>query len=551
MNNGLNATFDFLTKTENKKAVEVLTAGMDCSHKPSRTRSVQAILKRREADGHVEVFRRLSKLDEKCHSYIKERAKRMVNVVSETLEQGDHKAAVEACDAILEFRLYDVLPGLMATAEKPDCAESDLAAQTTLKLAELFYGELSGADDQPKRKDIENVRRQMTSTLEDAARRYLKHKRLEIVEAFLLVTKSSNVTLRNLLRSPEEAAHAAVVEVLGKSRHGGVIRLLLGFLEDPQMPRRIMRVMCERTDSKFVTNLLQRACPGQSRAKTYIETLKRFDDIAWAEPEYELLGELDGENQGNAVELLMASSLDRERVLDIIEYVLAVGKPLGRRTAARALADFPGPRADALALKSRGDRDAEVRANILKQLRPRKIPGAMTLLMRMVDKAPEAVRAALSEALPEFSFRQFMMNFDAMPDEIQPLSGRLVRQIDLDAGKQLQAELGLLSPVRRRRAVKVAAAMGLVRELEEFIVPLMSDSDHMLRVAAAQTLADCETETSWESLRDALFDRSVMVQEAAEQSLLRISQSLLIVRDDDEENENEEPSIENQTTQVG
>ncbi len=549
MKNGLNATFDFLAKTENKKAVEVLTAGMDCSHKPSRTRSVKAILQRRDEEGHAEVFRRLAKLDEKSHSYIKERAKRLVGVVSHTLEEGDHKQAVEACDAILEFRLYDVLPGLLATAEKQSCRESDLAAETILKLAELFYGELSGADDQPRRKDIENVRRQMTSTLEDAARRYLKHNRLEIVEAFLLVAKSSNATLRNLLRSPEEAAHAAVVEVLNTSQHGGVIRLLLSFLEDPQMPRCALRVMCKRTDPKFVTNLLQRACPGQSRVKTYIETLRRFNDITWAEPEYEMLAGLDEENQGNAVELLMASSLDRQRVLDILEYMLADGKPLGRRTAARALADLPGPRADALALKSLEDSDPGVRANILKQLRPRKIPGAMTLLIRMVDKAPEPVRAALSETMPEFSFRQFVTNFDSMPEGIQPLSGQLVRQIDLNTPKLLQIELGVLSPVRRRRAINVAAAMGLVRELEEFIVPLMSDNDHMVRVAAAQALADCETETSWESLRDALFDSSVVVQEAAERSLLRISQSLQKVCDDEEE-ENQESDLEDQTSRA-
>lgn len=535
MSRGLNATFGFLARTENKKAVEILIAGMDCRHKPSLTRSVRAILERRDSEGHAEVFRRLPKLDEKCHEYVSERAKRLVNVVSETLERGDHKAAVEACNAIMKFKLYEVLPGLLATAEKQGGAESDLAAETVLKLAELFYGELSGADDRPRRKDIENVRRQMTSSLEDAARRYFKHQRLEIVEAFMLVAKSSNVTLRNLLRSPEEAAHAAVVEVFTKSEQGGVIRLLLGFLEDPQMPRSALRVMCARSDARFVTNLLQRACCGQTCGKLYAETLKRFDDIAWAQAGNALLCELDEDDQGNAVALLAASSVDRDRVLDVIEYLLAQGKPLGRRTAAKALADFPGPRADALAVRSLSDADAEVRANIVTQLRPRQIPGAMTLLVRMVDNAAEPVRVALGEALPEFSFRQFMMNFDSLPESLQQFSGHLVRRIDTGVAARLMAELGLLSPVRRRRAVNAAAALGLVRELEEQILPLMSDEDHMVRLATAQALADCETETSWESLRDALFDRSVVVQEAAEQSLLQICRSLQRVREDEEE----------------
>ena len=81
-------------------------------------------------------------------------------------------------------------------------------------------------------------------------------------------------------------------------------------------------------------------------------------------------------------------------------------------------------------------------------------------------------------------------------------------------------------------------------------MPLLSDKDHMVRAAAAGALAESETETSWESLRDALFDSSVVVKEAAEQSLLRISQSLQKVDNDEEEDEVEEPSTENQTTPV-
>jgi HEAT repeat protein len=48
----------------------------------------------------------------------------------------------------------------------------------------------------------------------------------------------------------------------------------------------------------------------------------------------------------------------------------------------------------------------------------------------------------------------------------------------------------------------------------------------MVRIAAADTLAECDTLPSWEALRDAMLDRSVAVQETAEKSLERICQSL-------------------------
>jgi len=83
--------------------------------------------------------------------------------------------------------------------------------------------------------------------------------------------------------------------------------------------------------------------------------------------------------------------------------------------------------------------------------------------------------------------------------------------------------------------------MGQAREMEQLIINRLSDDDHMVRIVAAEALADCDTMPTWEALRDALLDRSVMVQEAAEQSLMRMCQSLLPEEDEAaEEKEKEE-----------
>jgi HEAT repeat protein len=68
--------------------------------------------------------------------------------------------------------------------------------------------------------------------------------------------------------------------------------------------------------------------------------------------------------------------------------------------------------------------------------------------------------------------------------------------------------------------------MGLLHDLEKVVIELLSDEDHMVRIAAAGALAECDTLPSWEALRDAMLDRSVAVQETAEKSLERICQSL-------------------------
>jgi HEAT repeat protein len=304
-----------------------------------------------------------------------------------------------------------------------------------------------------------------------------------------------------------------------------VIRLLLGFLEEPQMPRVVREVLAGRCDPKFVRHLCRAL--GSRISKTAAETLAQFETFAWARAGHEVLAELDDAEQEGAVQLLLASSVDRQQALEVIGHLLLEGKPGGRRAAARALARFQSAEAAALTLKALDDEDPEVRAAMIVQLRPRKIPGAFSLLIRLVDHPQEEVQQALREALPEFTFQHFMGSLDSMADELRRIAGHLVRKIDAGVEARLAAEMECLSPVRRRRAVLAAAAMGLVRQMEQTIIKRLSDEDHMVRVAAAKALADCTSAPTWEALRDALLDRSYVVREAAEESLEKISGFLM------------------------
>jgi len=524
MKAGLKATFQFLAKTENEAAVDVLVAGLDCPEASSRHGALRALLDRRSPAGHREVFRKLATLDEASRAIVNERSERISDAVTETLQNPDPQACAAACDAIVSFRLYGALPAVVALLVDEGNPHSELMAKTALKLTEQFYEELSGAGDQPKFRQQDTIRNRVTAALEDATRKFHRHERPEAVEALLIVAKQKNVTLRQLLQRTEESSHEAIVERLSGSSRGGVIRLLLGFLEDPQMSAVVSKVICGRCDLKFVDHLLQKIGPRPSRAVA--ETLGRFDSVAWAEPGHELLERISSAAQEGAVQLLLRSSIDRERVLEVIGHLLLKGKPAGRRAAAQALAQFKGPRAATLAVQALNDQDPEVQAAIIPQLRPQKIPSAMSLLIRMVDNIDERVRAALREAMPEFTFRHFLTNFDSMPEELQSIAGHLVQKIDSQAAEKITAEMGSPSPVRRRRAVQAAGTMGLIKDVEKLAIGLLSDEDHMVRVAAAKSLSDCKSMPSWEALRDALLDRSVIVQEAAEQSLEQISRSL-------------------------
>ena len=158
----------------------------------------------------------------------------------------------------------------------------------------------------------------------------------------------------------------------------------------------------------------------------------------------------------------------------------------------------------------------------------------------MVDSSSEEVRQAVRENLPEFSVPLFLKNIRNLPEGVVAAVGNLVRKIDADAPALLRAELTCISPVRRRKALEAARAMGVVGELEQTVIELLNDEDHMVRTEAANALATCRTLPSWEALRDALLDNSMTVQGAAERSIEQISRSLMQDSMADNESEMEE-----------
>lgn len=525
MKPGPKATFQFLAKTENEAAVEVLASGLDSDYEATRHGALRALLERRNETGHRAIFKRLGKFDENDREIIAERPARLVRVVAEVLKDSNPQAIEKACATVEHFRLYDAVPSLISALVQENNPNASILAKTVLRLTEAFYAELCENESQPKRRDMSGLRDRITLDLEDAVRKFHRHRQSEVVEALLMLAKQKNVTLRNLLSRPEEASYDSIVELLRTSEQGGVVRLLLGLLEDPKSPLVVAEVIGSRTDAKFIGYLAQAVGPHPSRAVA--ESLERIRSIAWAVPEHPVLTELDDAIQDGVVQILVGSSLGREQVMAVLAYLSRQGQPAGRRAAIRALKEFDEPGIDQLIVDGLADPSPGVRAEAVLQVRPRQILGALSMLVRMVDDPNKEVRRALKIAMPEFSFRQFLSNFDDMAPEQRQVAGALVVKIDDECLAQILHQLNRPSPVWRRRAVLASLAMGVVPRLEKRIIELLADEDHIVRVAAATALADCKSVPSWEALRDAMMDRSYVVKEAAEGSLQQISAALM------------------------
>lgn len=518
MSEGLQATFDLLAATGNEAAVGVLLPGLDSPWTVIRDRSLEAIVTRRNEVGHHEIIRRLHTLDDRARETLEQHPGRMTQALRDAVLSGDRQFCANGCLAAVWLREYDLVPTLVNAVEDQANPNADEAAATLSRLCELLYAELAEGEAHRGR-DPQVIRRRTVAALEDSIRRFGRHKRTEIAEAFVLLVKRDNAALKQILGDPHHVAFLALVDALSRGTSGGVIRLLLSFLDDPAAPTVALSVLAKRTDRKMIAYLLRKI--GREPSAVVAKNLKRITTVAWIDGRTGLVAELDDAAQHAAVRLVMASGVARDQAFEMIEHLLAEGRPGGRRAAAEALEQFSGAAANALALRALEDTDPYVQAAVARQLRRRGIPGALPRLLELVESSHAVVRGAVRESLTEFSANRFLAAWDMLEDEARHSTGALVKKIDPQTAPLLAAEMESKLRSRRLRAVAVARTIGSVAELEQSLVGLLEDEDHMVRAAAAEALAEGVTVTSRDALGRALADRSIAVQEAARRSLDR------------------------------
>ena len=291
------------------------------------------------------------------------------------------------------------------------------------------------------------------------------------------------------------------------------------------MPHVVREAITARSDLKFAQSLLRSV--GERPTRALQDKLKLFKGFQWARPDHPVLNELDEQSQTVAAEVFAATAADRDLVAQFVEHQAMSPNVGGRRGAARALDALDRVRAGKVILTGLNDSDPEVRAAMTLHLRPRRVPQALVLLVRMVDDPAPEVHEAVRKAMPEFRVRRFLRNYEQISEELVPVAGELIRKIDdLDGPELLEAEMRSDSSLRRRRAVEVTVAMGLVGRFESDLIELLADENHTVRKKAVEALSTTRSRHAQKAIIESLYDPSPLVQEAAEIGLCAVADSL-------------------------
>ena len=519
---GLSRTMQVLSSTGNEAAVDLLLAALESPRSETRESAVRGLLERRSLRCQRALVQHWHTFDEPIKQIVAERPGRIHNALRDALLGKDPKLCSNACDAVLWVREYDLFPVLLTATEDRANPQADETARTLLALAETLYEEFSSPRDYRIRRDPQLIRQHLLGHLDEAVARYDQHRRVEVLDAFLLLTTRENATLKRVLLNPHDKSFVRLIDVLTTSSRPGIMRLLLAFLDDPHAPHAALSALGHRTDETFRRHLLKKLVEVTPAMKA---NLKRVESISWLREDPRRLLPLTDDEQAAVITLATASGLKRAAVYEVIQFLLLHGSVGGRRAAAQAIAEFTGPEVSQVVLAAIDDQDPQVQANLLVQLRERGIPGAMTKLLELADSPHLIVRQAVQHCLAEFSFKRYLAAFDMLSPSVRISTGALVRKIDLETPAQIAVELQAPSRQRKQRALEIVACLGIATEVEPQLIELLADDEPSIRLDATQLLASCDSAETRQALRMAMLDRHAEVKSSAERALRSVTET--------------------------
>lgn len=524
MTSGLAITEQALARTRNRAALALLASGLESRSSEVRQAAIRATLRRRDILSHTQLIAHFHELDDADRDVLRATHQAMPHHAAAALKaallRGDAALCRNACDIVHHCRDHDLFATLLKALEQPQHRHAQKISTTIVQFAIDLHDEVvAWARGDRNRRDPSFARRQVLLALERGLKRKTEYNPAGVIDAFLLLAPVDNHTLLEIIRKSNHPCHYQLISSLGSSRTKAVMERLVAFLHDSDAPAAAIEAIGRRSDGAFADYLLHELKhPVSLRV---LHNMKRMRTVKWLEEKQGRLLEFEGRVQAIAVDLAMASSIDRDAQFSLLALLMRQGLGEGRRASCNALAEFRSPEANELIVAALKDPDASVQAAALRQLRPRRMPNALGLLVASLESSQVEVRDAARSSLAEFNFVRYRAMFDLLDDVALRSTGSLVRQVDQTASEKLCEELAAPSASTKLRGIEMAVAMGAVDDVCEQLIGLCRHENVAVRKEAVAALAFATSENAEEALNFAARDENRSVADAARQSLAR------------------------------
>ncbi|MCA9106018.1 MAG: HEAT repeat domain-containing protein [Pirellulaceae bacterium] len=517
---GLESTFDLLRSERSAHAESVWLAAMRSDRRFVRDAAFRASLAGAPLSVQCEVLRRWKTYDDATRRELAAAIPKFNAGLRSCLSSKSEEDRAAAVAIALSLRIHGVIPELVHLAEDGDEATRDSAARVVLRLAQSLKAQQL---EQPSDASTEHTYARVHGCLEQAVKRFNNHRRLEIVEAFLLLTSVDNETLLAILHEPTNVHAMAVNKELQRVRFETLPDpLVVDFVHGSAVPEPIRRLWHERDDERFFRRFLASLGTAPS-LQNALANLKRLDEPVWLTDARERIDCLSFDEQRGFIVLVGAVQLehedDRPKLLcDVATH----GELANQVEATRRLAEFRTDEVSHLILELAESGPVSVKAEALSQLKDRNLPGAMSRLRAALDSPEEEIRSVATAAFAEYTMEWYLGGFDMMDEEARGPNGQIVLRVDNEATGRLRQELETHGKRTRIRAVQVASTLELLDQVQDLLAALLMDADQWVRLEAIGALAELGTPEARQALNLALADEVRVVRDSASAALQRL-----------------------------
>ncbi|MCL2623457.1 MAG: hypothetical protein FWD31_07305 [Planctomycetaceae bacterium] len=507
-------TIHFLAKSPNPSSVELLRFFLHNIEQEVRESALEALYLKKDSAILLELFHLVSANEQEWLSTAFLTPERMGRLAEEAIRSGDIELAGSGCSMAIRNNLYETMPAIVSLLEVPRSEWGELSAVTILKLANCFYQQLAAAASDLERRNMDRRRDWFAAQMEEPVRRFSIHRRIEPVQAFLLVAKRNSEFLVKTLGDVHSQVCKTIVGLLQDNNEGCYYRLLLGFVGDSSSPPVIDLILTAKDDQKFISNLLKLI--GDNPPQATKDALKRFKGFCWIDSGNDAIPQLIAGEEAAFVQLIANSTLPRETTLAMFELIFKLPSIAGRRAAIKAIRAFNGDDVNRLLIAAANDTDAEVCSEAIRVMKAKRVKEVDQIIMQKYEHPSPQVRETIYELMPEFRIDTFFQKIGQMTENMSRILGRIVRNVDPNVRKRINEEITSAIPVRRRLAIDAARYTELAPEYEEPLIQIAeNDSEIEVRIAAYKALAHVLTNDAWQTLQQASVSHNMALQQVA------------------------------------
>lgn len=522
----LNKTFEYLERSANPRAVDVLLHALDVRPASIAHRAVVSLCRRHDPHLHVELVRRFEKLPPAQQNAILRVAPTFQAAVEECLQSEDEALRTAALAFVRAAGGVACAEAVLQLAAEDDFAEP--AMQIVRGMVErccVVPGEAAGASSRPDAREVAREtrrraqdRRHLLQAIVHSLPRLRESPVLrDVIEFALVLGEPADAGVRRMLTDTAEPFSAAAWQLLTTGTDPSLVRFLARAAGSDAFADRIVDIIEQRDDPEFVVQWL-RALP-ESFTKATKEAFRRIDRLKWFDETHRDVDWVPAALQGKLVSFLSATSVREDWKLSLYQWMLRHGSVAGRSVAAEFLAAIDEGLVESAISEGLQSQDVELQAWATSQLRHFEVPEAFSHLIARLDSPADEVRKAARAELAGFRLLALLPQFDSLSPQGCRNAGELLRKVD--SGWQSDLVRELHSPVRQKRvrAIRAARAFGLHRDLVSELLELLADPDVIVRRTAIDAVCDVPSSSVAGALSRLLQDDSPRIRNAAKAAL--------------------------------